>query len=283
MTHSPLTNGIRLTSDHSSRDGRRPRKFIAHHAATNSLNGILSLFQPGGRTVSANYAMGNDGTLVLAVDEDRRAWTSSSVQDDGEAITIEIANARTGDPWPISAASFDKLARLIADVSIRYGFPINDDTVLTHQELWTRFRRSYPTACPGDIQRRKGELLGLANRYRSEALNPVSTIITKDDTNMTHTIVVDGKHVFAVGPESVKHLSGPEAEIGPKIASTLDEVHKLSASQFRAVCGFFGIPAAAVDPKTAAVLDPYTGKKVPGGHWSRERENGAKLDQLLKR
>lgn len=167
MTHSGLVDGIRLTSDHSSRDGRRVRKFIVHHAATTSLNGILSLFQPGGRTVSANYALGGDGKLICAVDEDRRAWTSSSPQDDGEAITIEVANSRSGDPWPVSDASFNVLARLIADVSERYGFEINDNTVLTHQELWARFRRSYPTACPGDLQRRKGELIALARSYRA--------------------------------------------------------------------------------------------------------------------
>lgn len=166
MTYSSLTNGIQLTSDSSPRPGGIDR-FIIHHAATTSLSAILELFQPGGRTVSANYAMGSDGTLILAVDEDRRAWTSSSAYWDGRAVTIEVANSYAGDPWPVSDASFDNLARLIADVSIRYGFPINDDTVLTHQELYTRYGDSYPTACPGDLQRRKGELLALANHYRS--------------------------------------------------------------------------------------------------------------------
>lgn len=166
MTHSSLTNGIQLTSDSSPR-GSRVDRFIVHHAATTSLAAILSLFQPGGRQVSANYALGNDGTLVLAVDEDRRAWTSSSAHWDGRAVTIEVANSVAGGSWPVSDVSFDKLARLIADVSLRHGFPINDDTVLTHQELYIRYGDSYATACPGDLQRRKGELLALANHYRA--------------------------------------------------------------------------------------------------------------------
>lgn len=166
MTHSALANGIQLTSDSSPRSSRIDR-FIVHHAATTSLAAILSLFQPGGREVSANYAMGNDGTLILAVDEDRRAWTSGSSYWDSRAVTIEVANSYAGDPWPVSDASFDKLARLIADVSLRYGFDINNDTVLTHQELYTRYGDSYPTSCPGDLQRRKGELLALANHYRA--------------------------------------------------------------------------------------------------------------------
>lgn len=166
MTHSPLIDGVQLTSDSSSR-GSGVDRFIVHHAATTSLAAILSLFQPGGRTVSANYALGNDGTLILAVDEDRRAWTSADAYWDGRAVTIEVANSQAGGSWPVSEASFDKLARLIADVSLRHGFGVNDNTVLTHQELWLRYGASYATACPGDLQRRKAELLGRANYYRA--------------------------------------------------------------------------------------------------------------------
>lgn len=167
MTHSYLTNGVQLTSDSSPRGNSRIDRFIVHHAATTSLAAILSLFQPGGRTVSANYALGNDGTLILAVDEDRRAWTSASSFWDGRAVTIEVANSVAGGAWPVSDVTFDKLARLIADVATRYNFPINDDTVLTHQELYIRYRASYATSCPGDLQRRKAELIGKANYYRA--------------------------------------------------------------------------------------------------------------------
>lgn len=188
MTHSPLTDRVQLTSESSARSSGIDR-FIVHHGATTSLDAILSLFQPGGRQVSANYALGSDGTLVLAVDEDRRAWTSASAYWDGRAVTIEVANSVAGDPWPVSDAAFDKLARLIADVSIRYGFPINDDTVLTHQELNTRYGDSYPTACPGDLQRRKGELLALANHYRTNGTTAglgVAPIEKKGDITMRY-------------------------------------------------------------------------------------------------
>lgn len=166
MTNSPLTNSVYLTSDSSPR-ARGIDRFIIHHAATTSLAAILYLFQPGGRQVSANYALGSDGSLVLTVDEDRRAWTSGSAEWDGRSVTIEVANSYAGDPWPVSDAAFDKLARLIADVATRYGFPINDDTVLTHQELYIRYGDSYITACPGDMQRRKAELLELARNYQN--------------------------------------------------------------------------------------------------------------------
>lgn len=208
MTHSPLTNGIQLTSDSDARN-RGVDRFIVHHAATTSLAAILALFQPGGRTVSANYALGNDGTLILAVDENRRAWTSSSAAWDGRAVTIEVANSYAGDPWPVSDAAFDKLARLIADVATRYGFPINDDTVLTHQELYNRYGDSYPTACPGDLQRRKAQLLALANHYKSGggATPPArkgKTMYLAADTGNTIWLYTDNGRV---GLSSMEHVN----------------------------------------------------------------------------
>lgn len=198
MTFSPLTNGIQLTADSSKRTAKIDR-FIVHHAATTSLAAILSLFQPGGRTVSANYALGNDGTLIGAVDEDRRAWTSSSATWDGRAVTIEVANSVAGGSWPVSDATFHKLARLIADVATRYGFPIDDNHVLTHQELYIRYGASYATSCPGDLQRRKPELLALARHYQAVAFTPQPTTRKKTDmSNITFYSRVrpDGKGGF---------------------------------------------------------------------------------------
>ncbi|MDR6907457.1 hypothetical protein J2X63_003165 [Agromyces sp. 3263] len=216
MTHSPLTNGFRLTSDSSPRPSRIDR-FIVHHAATTSLEAILSLFQPGDRTVSANYALGNDGTLIMAVDEDRRAWTSSSEYWDGRAVTIEVANSVAGDPWPVSDASFRKLAALIADVSLRYGFPVNDDTVLTHQELYTRYGDSYATACPGDLQRRKGELIALANAYRSGGtaglgVRPIIEPPTEDDMII---YVSESASKDGLIPKGFSFIQGPEGPLRP--------------------------------------------------------------------
>lgn len=170
MTHSVIATETRWTHQKSSRDGAKIDRFIVHHAANTSVEQTLRLFA-GAREVSANYALGN-GRVVAAVREEDRAWTSGSPVDDKRAVTVEVSNSRLGDPWPVADVEFDNLARLIADVANRYGFPINDNTILTHQELWTRFGRSYPTACPGDLQRRKGELINLARKYQGSAPTP---------------------------------------------------------------------------------------------------------------
>ena len=171
MTHSTLTNSIRLSSQSSSRDGAKIDRFLIHHAASTSQAGVIDMMVRGTRTVSANYVVGD--TITCVVDEDRRAWTSGSRSDGGRgaafdkrSITVETINDSTDD-WTVSDKTFDNLARLIADCATRYDFPIDDDHVLTHQELWTLFRASYPTACPGDLQRRKSELLTLARKYQT--------------------------------------------------------------------------------------------------------------------
>lgn len=162
MTHSKLTNQIRLSGQSSSRGGQKVDRFIVHHAASTSLSGVVDMMVRATREVSANYVVGDK--VICVVDEDRRAWTSASSHWDGRAITVETINNSTAG-WTVSAKTFDNLARLIADVASRYRFPIDDTHIITHQELYTRYGASYPTACPGDLQRRKGELLALARRY----------------------------------------------------------------------------------------------------------------------
>lgn len=174
MTHSALAAYTDWTSDCSSRDGAAVRYFIVHHAATTSLGAILALFRPGGRTVSANYAIGNDGTIVATVPREKRAWTTGSYLYDKQAITVEVANSQAGGKWPVSQSAFDALARLIADEATAHGFPIDDAHVITHQEVYARSggRESYATACPGDLQNRKAELIALARSYQGSGPAP---------------------------------------------------------------------------------------------------------------
>lgn len=279
MTHSALADRTQWTSDRSSRDGARVDRFIVHHAATTSLAAILALFQPGGRQVSANYALGSDGTLVATVDEVYRAWTSASYIDDRRAVTIEVANSSAGGSWPVSDAAFDKLARLIADVAGRYGFPITDDTVLTHQELYTRFGRSYATACPGDLQRRKGELLRLANHYLgggsgSAVVTPTQPaapdIESEEDDDMPklYRIKETGRH-YAIAPRFIKQITSKKSVQGYEDAhhtTGLKEI-EVSSWSFGVILGVNGIPSSVINAN-GHVLDETTGKYVHGGDWA---------------
>ena len=174
MTHSPLTDKIRLSKKSSSRRSAKVDTFLVHHTASVSGRGdgvVNMMVNLARRGVSSNYVLGSDGYLWLVVDEDRRAWTSGSKRDGGKgaawdrrSITIEICNSSGAPNWGISNASIDKAARLLIDLRRRYGIK----RVIGHRDLWTQYRASYATYCPGPntvarILRREKELLGGAS------------------------------------------------------------------------------------------------------------------------
>ena len=97
---------------------------------------------------SANYYIGNDGTIVGGVDESRRAWTSGSPNNDHQAITIEVSNSINDKPWTISDAAYKSLVRLCADICKRYSInPHFDGTVNGTITIHKQFQN---TSCPGD-------------------------------------------------------------------------------------------------------------------------------------
>lgn len=155
MTISPLTNQAYVTSQKSSRNGARVDHFIVHHAVSTNWRNVLDMMM-GGKEVSANYIIANDGQIISVVPEEYRAWTSSSAHWDGRSITVEVCNAslNPASGYAISEAAQHSLERLIGDVGKRYGFQPSRDglasTVLGHRDLYNWFGDSYATACPGD-------------------------------------------------------------------------------------------------------------------------------------
>lgn len=119
-----------------------------HHATTTSLSGLIGLMQPGGRQVSANGAMGNDGHLVEVVRTvDRRAFTSASAFDN-QSLTVEVCNTTLSPTWGISEASRIRLARLAVGMyrnRILGGFHRGIGGIIGHYEV----PGTYATACPG--------------------------------------------------------------------------------------------------------------------------------------
>lgn len=145
------------------RKGYRICKFTPHHMA-----GVLTgeqcarLFQNSSRDASANYCIGNDGSIVGCVDEDNRAWTSSSKWNDCQAITVEVSNSARGGDWPISEAAWNALIELAVDVCTRYNFRLEYDG--TENGSLTRHNMYANTNCPGPyLQNRLGELANIVN------------------------------------------------------------------------------------------------------------------------
>ncbi len=161
------------------RKGYKVCKITPHHMA-----GVLSgeqcarIFQNPSRQASANYCIGNDGGIVGCVDENNRAWTSSSSSNDCQAITIEVSNNKTGGNWTISDAAWNSLVNLCVDICRRYGFRLNYDG--TKNGSLTRHNMFANTNCPGPYLQSKFQ--ELANTVNSK-LDGNSTSTPVQNTN----------------------------------------------------------------------------------------------------
>lgn len=150
---------------YTKRSGK-PDMFIVHHAAGTSDSVLKAQYTARNRELSSNYAMTSDAKIIPILHEEYRPFTSSSPIADGRAVTIEIVNIEGSPSWAGSEAQFDKLARLIADVATRWGFPITRSTVIMHREVRPLFGQGVATACPGPWwEARMGALCERARAY----------------------------------------------------------------------------------------------------------------------
>ena len=181
MTFSKLTTRLSGNGGQFSSRGRKVDMFIVHHAASTSVNNVLNMMATGSRQVSANYVVDGVNTIGV-VPEEYRAWTSGDAAFDGRSITVETINDRVGPTdmtWTISEASYISLAKLIADCSTRYGFPLDRDHVVGHRELRSRWGASYSTACPSGIN--LDRVVQMAKEFQAGSDQPTPTIPNGDD------------------------------------------------------------------------------------------------------
>lgn len=176
--HSSLTS--QCAHAHSSnytqgRKGYKICKITPHHMA-GKLTGVqcARIFQNANRNASANYCIGYDGEIVYSVEEENRAWTSSSSWNDCQAITIEVSNSSIGGDWPISDASWNSLVNLCVDICRRYNFKL-DYTGDKNGSL-TRHNMYANTSCPGPyLQAKLPELANEVNKILDGGNQPEPT------------------------------------------------------------------------------------------------------------
>lgn len=148
MSNSKLADIVMLSPNSSPRTAKIDTITIHHMATVSSAEACAASFLPTSRKASANYCIGNDGDVVLSVDESRRAWTSSNAANDNRAITIEVSNsARDGD-WPVSDAALNKLLDLCEDICRRNGIEKLSYTGDLSGNM-TLHKWFASTACPG--------------------------------------------------------------------------------------------------------------------------------------
>jgi len=165
--YSSLCNSVYLAHFNNytkGRNGYKICKFTPHMMA-----GILSgeqcavnEFQNPNRNASANYCIGNAGDLVCNVEEENRAWTSSSRNNDFQAITVEVSNCEIGGQWRVSDKAWNTLVNLAVDVCRRYNFRLYYDG--TPNGSLTTHNMFANTDCPGPyLLSRMNELADTVN------------------------------------------------------------------------------------------------------------------------
>lgn len=164
--NSPLTEYVYLSgnADFPREDGIR--KITIHHMADDiSLERLGEVFAEPDRRASSNYAIDTKGHVALYVEEANRAWTSSSPENDHQAVTIEVANDEIGGEWHVSGASYEALLRLCADICLRNGIEALEYTGDAEGNLTIHKMFSDKTECPGPyLERKMPEIAEEVNR-----------------------------------------------------------------------------------------------------------------------
>ncbi len=155
MSNSPLVNYTRITPKSN------PRKNAIYNPTgkitiitPHIIAGNMTVEQAGewfvnnNRSASANYSIGTDGRIGLHVEEDHRAWTSSSRANDYKAITIEVANDGGEPDWHISDKALESLIKLCVDICKRNGIEKLNFTGNKNGNL-TMHKYFAATGCPG--------------------------------------------------------------------------------------------------------------------------------------
>lgn len=177
--YSSLCNGVYIANSNNYTQGRNGYsicKFTPHMMA-----GVLSgkqcavnVFQNPNRNASANYCIGNDGDIVCSVEEENRAWTSSSRSNDYQAITVEVSNCEYGGDWRVSDAAWKSLVNLAVDVCKRYNFRLYYDG--TPSGSLTTHNMFANTDCPGPyLLSKMNELADTVNARLDGKIEPAPT------------------------------------------------------------------------------------------------------------
>jgi septal ring-binding cell division protein DamX len=120
MSNSPLVNYTKISPNSSNPRNKPITKITIHHVAGNlTVEQVGDIFATKERKASSNYGVDNHGRVGMYVEEKNRAWTSSSSENDNQAVTIEVANITGAPDWKVSDIALNKTIDLCVDICKR--------------------------------------------------------------------------------------------------------------------------------------------------------------------
>ena len=171
MSNSNLVNYTKLSPNYTPMTNKINKKITIHHMAGNlSVEACGNVFASKSRKASSNYGVGSDGRIGLYVDENNRAWTSSSSSNDSQAVTIEVANDGGAPNWHVSDKALAALIKLCVDICKRNGIK---KLIYTGDASGNLTEHNYfaATTCPGPYL--KSKLSYIAEEV-NKRLNPTT-------------------------------------------------------------------------------------------------------------
>ena len=164
--NSPLIDYIYLSPNGDFPRDNAIQKITIHHMAGDlALEGLGADFAQEDRRASSNYAIDSQGRVALYVEECNRAWTSSSRENDGQAVTIEVANDQVGGDWHVSDEAYEALLALCTDICRRNGIKSLRFTGDASGNLTLHNMFNSQTQCPGPyLESRMEEIAQEVNR-----------------------------------------------------------------------------------------------------------------------
>lgn len=220
-SNSSLVVYKRLSPNHSGQRTHPISKITIHHMAGNlSIEACGNIFASPARECSSNYGIGTDGRIGMYVEEKNASWCSSSEWNDQRAITIEVANSKTGGDWPVSDKAMASLIKLCVDICKRNNIKQLKYTGDPSGSLTLHYFYS-ATACPGPYLKSK---IGYIVKEVNSKLSAKPTSTTKKTKKSVATLakeVIAGK--WGNGETRKKKLTAA----GYNYAAVQAEVDKL--------------------------------------------------------
>lgn len=169
MSNSPLISYTKISPNKTSPRNHKIDTITIHCMAGNlTVESCGAVFASSTRNASSNYGIGSDGRIALYVEEKDRSWCTSNQANDHRAITIEVANTKASEPFPISDKAYISLINLLVDVCQRNGIKKllwqGDKSLIgqVDKQNMTVHRWFANKSCPGEY------LYGLHARIASE-------------------------------------------------------------------------------------------------------------------
>lgn len=174
FSNSPLVTYTKLSPMNSGRRTHKIDTISIHCMAGNlSVESCGNIFQT--KEASSNYGIGSDGRIALYVEESNRSWCTSNAENDNRAVTIEVANSKAAEPWPVTDEAYNALIDLLVDICWRNGIKRllwKADKSLVGQvdkQNMTVHRWFAAKACPGDwLYNRHGQIASEVNAILEE-------------------------------------------------------------------------------------------------------------------